>query len=198
MELHFVSPWTAFIFFSEPASILIITTAQTGFVDFGIGENTMNKKWIIVGGLAALTAAAVHTAPVVAEARGLIDGGQRLAHVRALVGELNLTDTQKEQIRGIVAKAAPEVQPIVKEMERNHLALRAATENHYDAARVRVIADKQGKLVSELTVVGARTKAQIFGVLTTAQQAKAESGETRIEELVAGVHYQDVLNAVLQ
>jgi len=159
----------------------------------------MQKKWLIVGGLAALGAAAAYTtAPVVAQARGLINGGQRIAHLRAMVADLNLTDTQKQQIKEIVGNAGPQIQPIVKEIERNHLALRAATENHYDAARVRVIADRQGKLVSDLTVDGARVKAQIFGVLTPEQRAKAEAEETQVEEFIAGVHYGDIVNAVLQ
>jgi len=158
----------------------------------------MQKKWLIVGGLAALGAVAAYTAPVVAQARGFIDRGQRIAHLRSMVADLNLTETQKQQIKEIVGNAAPQIQPIVKEIERNHMALRAATENQYDAARVRVIANKQGKLVSDLTVDGARVKAQIFGVLSPEQRAKAEADETRVEELIAGVHYGDVVNAVLQ
>jgi len=150
------------------------------------------------GDAAALGAAAAYTAPVVAQARGFIDGGQRIAHLRSMVADLNLTDTQKQQIKEIVGNAAPQIQPIVKEIERNHMALRAATENPYDAARVRVIADRQGKLVSDLTVDGARVKAQIFGVLTPEQRAKAEDDETRIEELIGGLHYGDIVNAVLQ
>ena len=158
----------------------------------------MNKKWIIGGGLAALTAVAVaQSGPVVAQARGLMHGGQRIAELRSLVADLNLTDTQKQQIKEIVSSAGPEVQPIVKELERNHRDLRAATENHYDAARVRVIADKQGKLVSQLTIDGARVKAQIFGVLTPEQRRKAETDETRIESFVAGVRYGDVVESVL-
>jgi Spy/CpxP family protein refolding chaperone len=158
----------------------------------------MQKKWLAVGGLAVLGAVAAYATPMVAHARGLIDGGERIAHLRSMVADLNLTDTQKQQIKEIVGNAAPQIQPIVKEIERNHLALRAATENHYDAARVRVIADRQGKLVSDLTVDGARVKAQIFGVLSPEQRAKAEAEETRVEEFIAGVHYGDIVNAVLQ
>ena len=158
----------------------------------------MNKKWLIAGGLAAVGVAVAYTTPVVAQARGFIDGGQRIAHLRGMVSDLNLTDTQKQHIKEIVGNAAPQIQPIVQEIERNHIALRAATENHYDAARVRVIADRQGKLVSDLTVDGARVKAQIFGVLSPEQRTKAEADETRVEEFIAGVHYGDIVNAVLQ
>ena len=158
----------------------------------------MQKKWIVAGGVAVMAAAAAYTSPVVAQARGFIHNGERIAHIRSMVAELDLSDTQKAQIKEIVASAAPSIQPVVAEIERNHLALRAATENHYDASRVRIIAEKQGKLVSQLTIDGARVKAQIFGVLTPTQREKAEADESRVESFIASVHYGDIVNAILQ
>lgn len=146
--------------------------------------------WVIAGALAVVAAGALYSAPVIAQA-------SRMARLRTMMAGLDLTADQKAKIKEILAQESPKVQPLIKQLEHSHLAMQVATENHYDAARVRAFADRQGKLVSDLTVEGVLVKEKIFKVLTPAQRAKAEEDESRLDEYVAGIHYGDVVNELL-
>jgi Spy/CpxP family protein refolding chaperone len=156
----------------------------------------MKKKIAILGVVAAfvIAGAAFATARVVGrierrsesrmwEQDGL--GGEHGfgGHIMGrMAKQLNLTDDQKTQIKGIVAAEKPTVQPLFEQLKANRQALKAATANgQFDESQVRQLASQQAQTVASLIVEKERVKAKIYGVLTPEQRTKAEQMRTKFE-----------------
>ena len=95
--------------------------------------------------------------------------------------ELNLTDSQKAQVKTIMQANHANMKPIMQQMEQNRQALLAATANGaFDAAKIQALANQQAQLQAAMTVQHEALKHQIYTqVLTTEQQAKAEQLRTQ-------------------
>lgn len=95
--------------------------------------------------------------------------------------ELNLTDSQKAQVKTIMQANHANMKPIMQQMEQNRQALLAATANGaFDAAKIQALANQQAQLQVAMTVQHEALKHQIYTqVLTTEQQAKAEQLRTQ-------------------
>ncbi|MDA8305354.1 MAG: Spy/CpxP family protein refolding chaperone [Deltaproteobacteria bacterium] len=89
--------------------------------------------------------------------------------------QLNLTTAQKKKIKAIRAQARPKIQPLVKELRagRNELMALRKT-GKFDEAKVRAIADQQGKTLANLIVERESVMYKIRAVLTPEQRTKLE------------------------
>ena len=100
--------------------------------------------------------------------------------------ELNLTDTQKTQIKGIWNTERPTLTPLLREMLNGCDQMASANANgNFDEVKARAIADKQAATVSQLFVERERLISRIYNeVLTPEQRVKAErrrfSGGSRL------------------
>lgn len=88
---------------------------------------------------------------------------------------LDLTEQQQEQLKNVFAKNWQDHQAMRAELQASRNALRedqqAATFNEAD---FRAKAQKHADLTTEMMVQRARTKQQVFAILTPEQQQKAE------------------------
>jgi len=160
----------------------------------------MNKKWIAAGVAGVVIAAAVHSGSAVArEGQQIWQGGEKMAAIRQGIADVNLSESQKSKIRVILTNAAPTIEPVLHQMERNHKALEAATDStNYDATSVRLIADRQGRLAADLVVDGAQIKRQVYAVLTPDQRAKVDADEDQVNQILASHHFGELLTVFLQ
>jgi protein CpxP len=128
---------------------------------------------ILAVALALAVIAAVAASQTVRRAQmygGGTFGGPRLGF---LVHRLNLTDAQRVQVKAIMAKEKPTVQPLVQQVFQNRSQLRQlAMGGTFDEARARELASQQVQTMTELTVQRARIESEVYQVLTTEQKAK--------------------------
>jgi len=85
---------------------------------------------------------------------------------------LNLSDAQREQMKGILAKEHPALKPLFQQLQQTRQQLRQYEQGAYDEAKVRTLAAQQAQTMVELTVQQTRIHSEMFQVLTTDQQAK--------------------------
>jgi periplasmic protein CpxP/Spy len=109
-----------------------------------------------------------------APAAGWHDHGQH--HMGWMAKELNLTDAQKEQVKGIMQSDRASMRPLMQQLAENRKALLAATANGaFDQAKVTAIANQQAQLMAQLTVQKESMHHQIYTqVLTPEQRTKAD------------------------
>jgi len=87
--------------------------------------------------------------------------------------QLDLTDAQKAQVKAIVAKEKPALQPLMLQMAQGHARLRNQVINSaFDEAKVRDLASQQSQTMTELVVQYARIGSEMVQVLTPEQKTK--------------------------
>jgi len=94
-------------------------------------------------------------------------------HVEALRG-LDLTDAQREQVRSIMESHREEARAVAERSRTAMEALEAATQSGTDEAAIRQQGEALGVALGEAAVLRARVRAEVWGVLTAEQQARAE------------------------
>src|SRR5215471_12602741 len=132
------------------------------------GVLEMKKRVFIVIAI-ILAAAAGLTASVAAQ--GHRHQGWML---RRMTKELNLTDAQQTQIKGILAAEKSKIEPLQKQLHDNRMAAANNVTANFDEAQVRAQANQQASIMSHLIVERACTRSLIYVVLTPEQQAKAQ------------------------
>lgn len=96
---------------------------------------------------------------------------------------LNLSDAQQSQIKDILAKEKPTIQPLMQQMAQSHHDLRQLEESGtFDEAKVRALASQQAQTMTELIVQKARIHSEMFQVLTPDQKAKMTQFMDRREQ----------------
>src|SRR5882724_1801441 len=97
-------------------------------------------------------------------------GGPMLGYY---VHKLDLTDAQQAQVKAIMAKEKPAIQPLMLQMAQGHAQLRDLVINGgFDEAKVRELASQQSQTMTELTVQHARIASELVQVLTPEQKTK--------------------------
>jgi len=87
--------------------------------------------------------------------------------------KLDLTDAQQAQVKDIMAKERPALQPMMLQMAQSHRQLRQlVTSSSFDEAKVRELASQQTQTMTELTVQRARIASELYQVLTPEQKTK--------------------------
>ena len=95
---------------------------------------------------------------------------------------LDLTDAQQAQIKDILAKEKPTIQPLMQQMAQSHRQMQQLEQaSTFDEAKVRAVATQQSQTMTELAVQKARIKSELMQVLTPDQKAKMAKFEARRE-----------------
>lgn len=139
----------------------------------------------------ALVVAVTSAAVVWAQARTDPGTHVRFGFIRALarIGrQLNLTDQQKEQIKGIVRSHKADIKALVDQRFAARKALRDAVAGG-DSTQIASAARQWSDVQVKATQLRARIRAAIFGnVLQPDQRAKAEQLESRFEQRASRRH----------
>lgn len=89
--------------------------------------------------------------------------------------QLGLTEAQRNQIFDIKYKSMPSMRQHYQELRATRIALREASAGTaYDAAKVRTLADRLGKLQADIAALRAADQHKIYAVLTPQQQAQLQ------------------------
>lgn len=97
-------------------------------------------------------------------------GGPMLGYY---VHKLDLTDAQQAQVKAIMAKEKPALQPLMLQVAQGHSQLRdLVMSGSFDEAKARELASQQSQVMTELAVQHARIAAEMVQVLTPEQKTK--------------------------
>jgi protein CpxP len=90
-----------------------------------------------------------------------------------LLGKLGLSAAQKQQIKEIMTAARPQMQSLHEQMQANSLKLRQTqpTDQNYTSITSQV-SQTHGSLTAQMMTQRAEMRAQVFKVLTPAQQGQ--------------------------
>jgi Spy/CpxP family protein refolding chaperone len=97
-----------------------------------------------------------------------------------LLSKLGLSDAQKQQIKGIMTAAHPQMQSLHEQMRANSLKLEQTlpTDPNYSSIASQV-SQTHGSLVAQGMTQRAELRAQVFKVLTPAQQTQLTALEAQ-------------------
>jgi periplasmic protein CpxP/Spy len=138
---------------------------------------TQLKLTLAVLAMGLLTTAAVaqnttsdSTTRIAAHSHGDFGFGRMLGFYTK---KLDLTDTQQAQIKDIISKEKPTIQPLMQQMASSRQQLQQLEgSGTFDEAKVRSVATQQAQTMTELIVQRERIKSEMMQVLTPDQKAK--------------------------
>ena len=133
----------------------------------------MHKKSIILAAILMALAAGLATTAF-AQHRGMGFGRNNGWMLKHMVKQLNLTEAQQTQIKGIMADEKTKIKPMMQQLRQNQKAEDANINGSFDENQARTFANKQAQLMTDLMVEKQRTRSQIFAVLTPEQRQKAQ------------------------
>ena len=97
-------------------------------------------------------------------------GGPMLGY---FVHKLDLTDAQQAQVKAIMAKEKPGLQPLMLQVAQGHSQLRdLVMSGTFDEAKARELASQQTQTMTELAVQHARIASEMVQILTPDQKTK--------------------------
>src|SRR5450432_1518438 len=89
------------------------------------------------------------------------------------VHQLDLTDAQRAQVKAIMAKERPALQPLMQQLAQGHSQLRdLAMSGNFDEGKARELASQETQAMTELAVQHARIASEMVQVLTADQKTK--------------------------
>ena len=147
----------------------------------------MSRLTKLAAGLCSLGMVAVLSAPLMAQGpegrggRGMRGhGGMRGPMGAGMLGlplrGLELTDAQREQVRGIVSARQADFKAVGDRLRAAHLAQRqAVTRVPVDENEIRARVSDASAVEADFAVLRARVHEQVYQVLTPEQQAKAKT-----------------------
>ncbi len=147
--------------------------------------NRTTKALSIIGVVALAGAFAVSQAIAHHGGMGMGDGfGPSPEHIVAFMTDaLDLTDAQQTQAKEILAREKANFQPLIQQMADGHKQIRALEEaTPFDEAAVRALATQHAQAMTELIVMKARVKSELFAILTPTQRTKATKIMNRHED----------------
>src|SRR5271165_1018326 len=115
-------------------------------------------------------------------------GHKHGGHMGYMAKALNLTDTQKEQVKSIMQANRTSTRPLMQQLAQNRVAMLTATSNGaFDQAKITALANQQAQLMAQMTIQKESIQSKIYNqVLTPEQRATADSMRqkqiTRINE----------------
>lgn len=110
---------------------------------------------------------------------GEFHGG--IAHMLGFYADyLDLTDAQQAQMKDILAKEKPTIQPLIQQLAQGHQQMSQLEQaGKFDEASVRALASQQSQAMTELMVQKARIKSELVTLLTPDQKDKLAKFEAR-------------------
>jgi Spy/CpxP family protein refolding chaperone len=89
------------------------------------------------------------------------------------VHQLDLTDAQRAQVKAIMTKEKPTLQPLMLQMAQGHSQLQdLVMSGTFDEGKARELASQQTQTMTELAVQHARIASEMVQVLTPEQKTK--------------------------
>jgi periplasmic protein CpxP/Spy len=144
----------------------------------------MNKRFV---GMAVLLCAVVLAGQAFAQGpgHGMGPGGDMGPGFRGpgmMLGNLDLTDAQKEQVKSLMTAFHTAAEPYRTQMQDLGKEMRTATANGaFDESQIRAIAQKQSQVQVELTVLNEKLRSDIYQILTPEQRTKVDEEQTRMQ-----------------
>ncbi|HVN21624.1 MAG TPA: Spy/CpxP family protein refolding chaperone [Dongiaceae bacterium] len=91
--------------------------------------------------------------------------------------KLNLTDDQKTQMKAILEKEHPTMQPLHQQERQIDLQLRQYVEGNFDQAKVAALATQKAQVQAQLTVEETRVHNELYQLLTADQKNQLKQME---------------------
>jgi periplasmic protein CpxP/Spy len=139
----------------------------------------------------SIATAADATPAAAPAAQGPHDGWHHHHHHGAgmMLSKLNLTPEQQASVKTIMANAGPQMKSIFQEMHANSLKLRQTqpTDANY-AAVVSQVTQANGSLHSQMITQREAVRAQIFKILTPAQQTQLVTLQAQMQTNMQARH----------
>lgn len=100
-----------------------------------------------------------------------------------MLGGLDLTEAQREQVRAIMEAQQPSTQPLLDRAQTARQALQAAIETRpVDEAMIRSRSAELAAVEADLAVSRAHLQAQVWAILTPEQQAQHDERRAQREQ----------------
>jgi len=132
----------------------------------------MSRKSIIFVAILMAVAAGLATSAF-AQHRHMGFGRHNGWMLKRMTKQLNLTEAQQTQIKGIMADEKTKIKPMMQQLRQNEQAEQANTNATFDENQARAFAGKQAQLTADLIVEKERMRSQVYAVLTPEQRQKA-------------------------
>lgn len=114
---------------------------------------------------------------------GPMGGAPMLGLPRPLAAQLNLSDAQREQIRGIMQQHRNEAEQLGQRLGAAERALHQAVQAEaFDETAIRAAAADAATARTDMAVFQGRVHADVYQVLTPEQQAKARELKAQMEQ----------------
>lgn len=123
-------------------------------------------------------------------------GGHEHGHMGMIFRELNLTDVQKQQAKGMIKATHANMLTAEQQLAQNRIAMLQATANGaFDQAKIQTLANQRAQLEAQMMMQHEALASQIYNqVLTADQRTKAD--QLRADEIShIQQHMQDMANA---
>jgi periplasmic protein CpxP/Spy len=92
---------------------------------------------------------------------------------RGMLRQLDLTSDQKAQVKAIIEKEKPTLQPLLQQMQQNHAAMSTLqASGPFDEAKTTALATQNSQTMIQLEVEHERIKSEVLQILTADQKAK--------------------------
>ncbi len=125
---------------------------------------------------AAILLASLTTAALAQNAASPRDGSRL---IRRIEHRLDITGTQREQARAILAAEKPTLQQLHATLAAERAEMIAASATTFDEARTRAIAPKYVDANMQAVVEREKLRTELLAILTSAQQQKVQELRTR-------------------
>jgi Spy/CpxP family protein refolding chaperone len=132
----------------------------------------MHKKSIIFAAILMALAAGLATTAF-GQHRGMGFGRNNGWMLKHMAKQLNLTEAQQTQIKGIMADEKTKIKPMMQQLRQNEQAENANVNGTFDENQARTFANKQAQLMTDLIVEKERMRSQVYALLTPEQRQKA-------------------------
>jgi protein CpxP len=132
----------------------------------------MSRKSIILVAILMAVAAGLATSAF-AQHRHMGFGRHDGWMLKSMTKQLNLTEAQQTQIKGIMAAEKTKIKPLMQQLRQNEQAEQASINGTFDENQARAFAGKQAQLTADLIVEKERMRSQVYAVLTPEQRQKA-------------------------
>lgn len=130
--------------------------------------------------LSVAMATAAFSQTVVKTAQGMAHRGGFSHMLGFYTDYLDLTDAQQAQMKDIMTKEKPSIQPLMQQLRQGHQQMKQLEQaGAFDEGKVRAVASQQTQAMTELMVQKARIKSELMAVLTPDQKDKMAKFEAK-------------------